>query len=143
MYQTKFDSVSLKIQISLPEKTNIKRWAEILKYFMSSYAKIITKNQKVYIGHIKAISIIDKDNYIKLSIYKHDISAEVDMKGDAYFDNMMVTINSFVYGVDYGETISAFKQISRMVEKEFLLHITISEETKHHEHDHSKEHKHQ
>lgn len=142
MYQTKFDSVSLQIQISIAEKTSVKHWAEILKYFMSFYAKYITKDQKVYIGHIKAISIIDKDNYIKLSIYKPDITAEVDMKGEAYVDNLKVSVNSFVYSVDYEETISTFEYISQMMEKEFLLCITLTEENTHHIHNNVKTNKH-
>lgn len=138
MYQTKFNPVSFKIQISLIEKTSIEHWAEILKYLLTIYAKSITKKEKAYIGHIKAISIIDKDNYIKLSIYKSDIPAEVDKKGDACINNLIVSINSFVYGVDYEETKTVFNNICKAIKKEFLLTITLTKENILKNHNHKK-----
>ncbi|MFZ7121121.1 MAG: hypothetical protein ACOWWH_09245 [Eubacteriaceae bacterium] len=136
MYQSEFNPVSFEIQISLIDETSIGRWAEILKYFMTIYAKSISKKEKSYIGHIKAISIIDNDNYIKLSIYRSDIPAELDKNGNSSTKTLIVSINSFVYGVDYNETITTFKEICKKMKKEFLLTITFKANNIIHHHNH-------
>lgn len=135
MYQSEFHPVSFVVDLSAPDKIQIDRWAQILDYYISAYSKEITKKKNAYIGHIKAISIINKNDYIKLSIYKKDIPAAIDKKGESKISNICVSINSFVYRVNYEETIKIFQNVSNVMEKQFLIKTIINvSKDNHHQH---------
>jgi hypothetical protein len=88
----------------------------------------------VYIGHIKAISILNKKEYIKFSKFKCDIPAEVVSVGESSYHSIPLILNSLVYGVAEEDAVQVLRRVSKKIKKEFLLESTFNLEKAAHDH---------
>ncbi len=124
MHQIVFSPVTFQIQLSLPENSVIQRWGDILNYYFSLYAKELCNRPDVYIGHIKAIAILQDQEYIRYSKFKLDIAADLLIKGQSLYKTIAITVNSLVYGVTEEDSLRTMKYVAEKLEREFLLETT-------------------
>lgn len=126
MHQDHFQPVAFSIRLILQDKASVKRWADIVSYYLAQYSGELCQRPKVYIGHIKAISILSEKEYIKFSKFKCDIPAEVVSAGESSYENISLTLNSLVYGVAEEDAVKALGRVSEKMKREFLLESTFS-----------------
>lgn len=135
--------VTYQITLSLPEKSNLIRWGDIVRYFLSLYAEQLCQKKGVYIGHIKAIYPGAENSFIKVNIYKCEIPAGVVIKGQTETDSMEITVNSLVYGASEKDSLAAVQYVSKVLQKEFMVKTEYvlkksHKEAKHYGHSHHK-----
>lgn len=133
MYQNKFVPVTLVLRLSLPEDTNLDRWCDITAFILEAYAKALTKEEGVYIGHIKALFEGAGSDYIKLSIFKEDIPVGTEVLGSNKYKEINLLVNSIVYGVDEEVSVNALRKV---FEDYRNLLIDYEIEILHHHHEH-------
>ena len=110
MHQTEFKPETFKLKIVASESIDIRRWSDILAFIVTEYAKLLTAQKGVYIGHIKALFEGVGQEYIKLSIYKEDIPVDIEFVGDSHYKELDLIINSIVYGVEQTLSLNALDQ---------------------------------
>lgn len=141
MHQEHFQPVTFSIRLILADKAAVKRWADMVGYYLSQYAGELCQGPKVYIGHIKAIAVLSEKEYIKFSKFKCDIPAEVVSAGESSYETLSLTLNSLVYGVTEEDAVKALGRISEKMKKEFLLESTFKlEKAAHGRHEHHQAH---
>ena len=141
MHQDHFQPVTFSIRLILSDKTAVKRWADIVGYYLSQYAGELCQGPKVYIGHIKALAIISEKEHIKFSKFKCDIPAEVVSAGESSYETISLNLNSLVYGVTEEAAVKALDRVSEKMKKEFLLESIFKlEKAAHGRHEHHQAH---
>jgi hypothetical protein len=113
--------VTFQAVFKLPEKTNLVRWGDILRYYLTMYSEKISKNKGVFIGHIKAFYLGVEGSYIKVNIYKQDIPADLTINGQEELSCIMVTVNSLVYGVTEEDTTTALDYVTDKLRSQFMV----------------------
>ncbi|WP_041225777.1 MULTISPECIES: hypothetical protein [unclassified Dehalobacter] len=133
MYQNEFNPITFILELKLPDPTIVKRWTDITSYIIEKYAQELSKNDDVFIGHIKAIFTGGEKDYIKLSIYRKDIPVNSECSGDGTYNEIKLIINSIVHNVDEETSIRTLDQICDKCRKQFLIGYDVKLES-HKEH---------
>jgi hypothetical protein len=124
-----FEPYSTTIHFHVP--VHFDRWQEVLPEFIHTLAQKCTRIGTV-IGHIKALSLLDNQGFIRLSAVdrNHPVSLEGKVPTDC--QQLDLSINILVFGLSHEIIEQIAVQATDEVSKKWNVKVEIKEEPENH-----------
>lgn len=142
MYQDLFLPVVFELGLSSDQPSPVLEWKQVIFELLQHYIKQLCEDDKHLIGHVKALAVIDEQDYLKYSCTNNSGNIDIQHQGSKRAcSDVSITINSLVAEIGEPESRQTLEQACHWLKsRKELNHLKIKlkhEESQMNDHHHA------